>query len=187
MTAGSASKLNKKLRFPLCLVNVTLQSPGVASKPWPLIVPLPARSRKLWLREMTAQEVRSKVKPPTLHGPENGDEDAKTHGVDIATALPGAAKAAKSPVSLPTRALFHLFTWEAVTKEPVLNFTPPPKSISPVIGMAKAFDCRKKTRQGTKTDRLDLNCFFRVADPTLRVEWLPDIFCENGFSKFTAK
>src|SRR5438477_9922420 len=136
---------------------------------------------------MTAQEVRSKINPPTLHRPENGDEDAKTHGVDIASALPGAAKAPKSPVSLPTRAFFHLFTWVAVVKEPVLSFTPPPKSISPVIDVARTFDCRKKIRQATRTDSLHSNCFFCVADPTLRVEWLPDIFCENGFSKFTAK
>ena len=81
---------------PSALLEVKLQVPGVGSNPFPLIVPIPDTSRNCALWDITVEELRSNVNPPTLHradvaGPGAGDPgvpELKIQGAAMAAEVP---------------------------------------------------------------------------------------------------
>ena len=111
-------------------LEVKLHVPGVGSNPFPLIVPSPVIFRKVALWEMITHEVRSNLKPPTLHKFGVLVEGLKIHGAAIATVVP-AAMLEKSPESWSTNELFQMFTLVAVASDVVSKVTVPPKSMLP--------------------------------------------------------
>src|ERR1700737_4972051 len=132
---------------------VKLQVPaGGSSKEFVLlIVPTPVTSRKLdvWLE--TIDEVRSKVKPPTLHkllsaGPADragGVDKLKIHGAPMVALVekPG-VMLLKSPVTPDPHESFQTFTCVARSSDVVSapawspNVTTPLKLMFPWIGLA---------------------------------------------------
>jgi hypothetical protein len=123
-------------------LDVKLQVPGVGSKPFPLAIPTPVIFRKVELCEIMTHEVRSNLKPATLHKFGVLVEGLKIHGAAIATLVPG-EMLEKSPESCSTNELFQRFTLAADVSDvvfvPVLspNVTTPPKSMLPTIGLAR--------------------------------------------------
>lgn len=127
---------------PSDLVEVKLQVPGVGSNPFPLMVPVPRTSRKVELWDVTMEEVRSKVKPPTCHnigvaGPGSGAPGVPELKVQFGAivTLAKSGMLLKSPVCDPgtTKELFHVVTLVAVANDIVSKVTTPLKSILPEI------------------------------------------------------
>jgi len=127
-------------------VNVNVQSPPVASKPFPLIVPLPSAVKDFRLIEVIVDEVKSKVKPFELQKKEDCAVPLNHHGVAIVTVLPVGANEAKPPESLTMSGFDQLFTFEAFIKF-LLNLAPPLIVMSPSIEMANAPGMTAKNRQ----------------------------------------
>ena len=123
----------------------------MGSNPVALIVPIPLMFKKVELWETITQEVRSNLKPPTLHRLGVFVEGLKIHGAAIVTFVP-AAMLEKSPESWSTNELFQRLTLVAdvsdVVFAPVLspNVTTPPKSMLPWMGAASS-DWRKNRQQ----------------------------------------
>jgi hypothetical protein len=121
---------------------LNLHEPGVALKPWPLIVPVPLTLRNplpCWVME---DVVRSNVNPPTLQRAGSGPE-LKFQGAVIVTEAPTDTYVAKSPDRLTTvggrlAPLSQLVTWVAVLTEVVLRCAPPLMVMVPLIGAAVA-------------------------------------------------
>ena len=111
----------------------------MGSRPVPvpigLIVPTPVILRKVALCETITHDVRSNLKPSTLHRLGVFVDGLKIHGAAIVTFVPGAMEE-KSPESWRTNELFHVFTRVALASEVESKVTVPPKSILPVIGLA---------------------------------------------------
>jgi hypothetical protein len=124
--------------------DVNLHEPGVGSKPWPLIVPVPLTLRNpppCWLGE---DDVRSNVYPLTLQRAGTGPE-LKFHGANIVTEAPTLTNVAKSPDRLATvgswgglAPLCQSVTLVAVLTEPVSRCAPPLIVMEPVICAASS-------------------------------------------------
>jgi hypothetical protein len=140
------------------LLKVKLQSPAVASKPFPVTVPVPSSERDFLLRAKIEDDVKSKVKPPTLQSTKDEGEDPKNHGVDMVTSLFGVANVAKVPLSLSTWGSVHPVMSEAFIKERLSNVADPLMLRSPLIGMASASEAKAKRRKMPPTDKEDRSC-----------------------------
>jgi hypothetical protein len=124
---------------------VNAHEPGVGSKPWPVIIPVPLTLRNpppCWTME---DVVRSNVNPPTLQRPARPEGGLKVQGAAIVTAAPTFTYVAKSPDRLTTVGgrlfpLSHPVTRAAVLTEPVLSSAPPFIVMEPVIGAACGCD-----------------------------------------------
>ena len=146
---GSAVKLKRKplgCFFPLPLVKVNVQSPPVASKPFPLIIPVPSAVKDFRLRETIVDEVKSNVKPLALQKKEDGAVPLNHQGVAILTEVPVGANVAKPPVSLTMKGLVQLVTSVAFIR-PLLNLAPPLIVMSPPIETANALGMIAKKRR----------------------------------------
>jgi hypothetical protein len=121
---------------------VNVHEPGVALKPWPVIVPVPAtlRNPPPWWTMLDA--VRLNVNPPTLQRA-GSEPELKFQGAAIVTVAPTGTYVAKSPDRLITigfapAALSHPITRVAVLTEPVLSSAPPLIVMEPLIDVAVA-------------------------------------------------
>jgi len=109
-----------------------LQVAGVGVDPLPLTVPVPSTLRNLELWETILDDVRSKVKPPTLHRA-GCDPELKVQGAVIVTAVPKAMPL-KLPLELVTNEVFQVLTCVAAARDVESSVTTPPKVMSPVTG-----------------------------------------------------
>ena len=121
---------------------VNLQVPGVALKPWPVIIPVPLTlMNPLTLGRTMEDAVRLNVNPSTFQRPASGPE-LKFQGVAIGvTASPTFTNVAKSPDRLTTvggwlAPLSHDVTLVAVLTEVVLRCAPPLMVMTPLIAVA---------------------------------------------------
>lgn len=107
--------------------------------------------KKVELWETITQEVRSNLKPPTLHRLGVLVDGLKIHGAAIVTFVP-AAMLEKSPESWSTNELFQRLTLVAnvsdVVFAPLLspNVTTPPKSMLPWMGAALSIGAKIASR-----------------------------------------
>lgn len=127
-------KLKVLVLFPFELLEVNVQRPGVGSKPLPLSVPTPEIFRNVLDCMTTVDELKSKVKPPTVQSEGVGVAGLKAQA-DMTEWVP-MAMLEKSAVSRVTKDVFQLVTRVAVASDMVSNVTTPLKSISPTMGRA---------------------------------------------------
>ena len=119
---------------------VKLHEPGVALKPWPLIVPVPLTlMNPLTLGRTMEDDPRSNVNPSTLQRPFRGVEGLKIQGaVAIVTEVPTGTDAVKLPDRLTTVGAAPFPLTHPVTRVAVLGLlgkisAPPLIEMVPVI------------------------------------------------------
>src|SRR4029077_18700416 len=120
--------------------------PGVALKPWPVIVPVPVTPiNPLTLGRLMEDAVRSNVNPPTCQNIGTGPELKFQGGMAIVTIAPTFTNPVKSPDRLTTVGscggllpLCQSVTLVAVLTEVVSRCAPPLMLMVPVIRAAVA-------------------------------------------------
>ena len=128
--------------------------PGVALKPWPVIVPVPLTARNPLPCRVMMDVVRLKVNPPTFQ--RLARPEPKIQGAAIVSAAPTGTNVAKSPDRLATVGgrllpLSHPVTWVAVLTEFVLRCAPPLIVMEPLIGAASGVSITPAPSRATVT------------------------------------
>src|ERR1700730_17749652 len=110
-----------------------LQVAVVGVNPLPLTVPVPSTLRNVELCETIVDDVRSKVKPPTLHRA-GCDPELEVRRLPIMTAVPKVMPT-KLPLELVTKGLVQVLTCVAAARDVESSVTVPPKVMSPFINV----------------------------------------------------